>query len=213
MSNNAMSTPANNAMLFLISAPSGGGKTTLCDQVLANNPTMTRAITCTTRAPREGEHHGTDYYFMDPAAFEVRVGAGDFLEHATVHGNHYGTLKSEVMDKLARNQDVLLSIDVQGAATIRTQASQDPALQRALVTVFLAPPTLRTLEERLIRRGKDSPEVIQRRLGAARQEIAHWQSYDYLITSTSVSEDFERFQSIWSAEKMKVFRSNGPKLD
>jgi guanylate kinase len=107
---------------------------------------------------------------------------------------------------------VLLSIDVQGAGTIRQHAESDPRLRRALISIFLTPPSIRTLEERLVRRGKDSPETIQRRLSAARAEIAHWSEYDYLIMSTSVSEDFERFQAIVRAEKMRVSRSSGPQV-
>src|SRR5512137_2732834 len=107
------------SLLILISAPSGAGKTTLCQQLLASHPGMTRAITCTTRDPRAGEQDGVDYYFLDTDSFLKRVQAGNFLEHATVHGNSYGTLKSEVLTKLRRNNDVLLNVDVQGAASIR----------------------------------------------------------------------------------------------
>src|SRR5580765_6347442 len=114
-----------NPLLMLISAPSGGGKTTLCQQLLAARPDMTRAITCTTRPPRQGEQDGVDYYFLDAASFLKRVQAGNFLEHATVFGNSYGTLKSELLSKLRQGKDVLLSVDVQGAATIRARAEED----------------------------------------------------------------------------------------
>ncbi len=144
-------------LLIVISAPSGGGKTTLCEQLLAANPSMTRAVTCTTRAPRPGEKDGVDYYFLDAGSFLKRVQAGNFLEHATVFGNSYGTLKSEVLSKLRQGKDVLLNVDVQGAATIRERAEEDPELKRALVQVFLTPPSLAILEERLKRRGTDSP--------------------------------------------------------
>src|SRR5438093_8568240 len=120
-----------NSLLIVISAPSGGGKTTVSHQILATNPNAVRAITCTTRPPREGEQDGVDYYFLDAASFLKRVQAGHFLEHATVHGNSYGTLKSEVLGKLRQGKDVVLSVDVQGAATIRQQASEDPELKRA----------------------------------------------------------------------------------
>src|SRR5579883_3462447 len=129
-------------LLIVISAPSGGGKTTLCQQLLESNANMTRAVTCTTRAPREGEVDGVDYYFLDAAAFLKRVQAGNFLEHATVFGNSYGTLKSEVLTKLRQGRDVLLNVDVQGAATIRDRAEEDPELKEALVQVFLTPPSL-----------------------------------------------------------------------
>lgn len=127
-------------LLILISAPSGGGKTTLCHQLLAARPGMTRAVTCTTRAPREGERDGVDYYFLNAESFLKRVQAGNFLEHATVYGNSYGTLKSEVLGRMRQGQDVLLNVDVQGAATIREKAQEDQELRRSLVSVFLTPP-------------------------------------------------------------------------
>src|SRR5438309_2724324 len=164
----AMST--TNPLLVLVSAPSGGGKTTICQQLLAARPQMTRAVTCTTRPARQGEKDGVDYYFLDAASFLKRVQAGNFLEHATVYGNSYGILKSEVLGKLRQGKDVVLSVDVQGAATIRQQASEDSELQRALISVFLTPPSLALLKQRLEKRGTDSPAAIQKRLGVARQE-------------------------------------------
>src|SRR6266545_4642009 len=163
-------------LLVLLSAPSGGGKTTLCHQLLGARPEMARAITCTTREPRPGEQDGVDYYFLDADSFLKRVQAGNFLEHATVYGNSYGTLKGEVLGKLRQGKDVLLNVDVQGAATIRQRAEEDPELKRALVSVFLTPPSLAVLEERLKKRGTDSPAAIQKRLGVARQEIAQWKN-------------------------------------
>ncbi|HZV35749.1 MAG TPA: guanylate kinase [Verrucomicrobiae bacterium] len=202
-----MSDAQPNPLLIVISAPSGGGKTTLCKQLLKAHPERTRAVTCTTRPPRKDEEDGVDYYFLDAAAFLKRVQAGNFLEHATVFGNSYGTLKSEVLSKLRQGKDVLLNVDVQGAATIRERAEEDPELKQALVRVFLTPPTLAILEERLKRRGTDSPPVIQKRLGVARQEIAQWKNFDYLIISTSIAEDLRRMESIIDAEKMRVSRS------
>src|SRR5215813_8494238 len=138
-----MSETKLNPLLIVISAPSGGGKTTLCKQLLAANPdTMTRAVTCTTRLPREGEEDGVDYYFLDAASFLKRVQAGNFLEHATVFGNSYGILKSEIVGKLRQGRDVLLNVDVQGAATIRQRAEEDVELKQSLVQVFLTPPSL-----------------------------------------------------------------------
>ena len=165
---------------------------------------MERAVTCTTRLPREGEVDGSDYYFLDATSFLKRVQAGNFLEHATVFGNSYGILKSEVLSKLRQGKDVLLNVDVQGAATIRDRAESDPELKQALVQVFLTPPSLAILEERLKRRGTDATPVIQKRLSVARQEIAQWKNFDYLIISTTIREDLRRMQSVLEAEKMRV---------
>src|SRR5437588_4266230 len=139
--------PMTNPLLVLISAPSGGGKTTLCQQLLAARRQMTRAVTCTTRPPRKGEQDGVDYFFLDADSFLKRVQAGNFLEHATVYGNSYGTLKGEVLLKLRQGQDVLLNIDVQGAAAIRARALEEEELKRALLTVFLTPPPLAVFEQ------------------------------------------------------------------
>jgi guanylate kinase len=201
-----------NPLLVVISAPSGGGKTTLVKQLLAVNPSMTRAVTCTTRAPREGEKDGVDYYFLDAGSFLKRVQAGNFLEHATVFGDSYGTLKSEVLGKLRQGKDVLLNVDVQGAAAIRHQAEDETELKQSLIRVFLTPPSLEILRQRLEKRGTDSAAVIQKRLGVARQEIAQWKNFDYLIISTSIAEDLRRMQAIIDAEKMRVTRSQALEL-
>src|SRR5947199_4041675 len=142
-------------LLIVLCAPSGGGKTTLCQQLLAARPNITRAITCTTRPARPGELDEVDYFFLDAATFLKRVQAGNFLEHTTVYGNSYGTLKSEVLGKLRQGKDVVLNVDVQGAATIREESKEDHELGRALLTVFLTPPSMHVLEERLQKRGLD----------------------------------------------------------
>jgi guanylate kinase len=199
-------------LLVLVSAPSGGGKTTLCHQLLNARPSMTRAVTCTTRAPREGEQDGVDYYFLDAISFLKRVQAGNFLEHATVYGNSYGILKAEVLGKLRQGKDVLLTVDVQGAATIREKATEDPELKRALVSVFLTPPTLAVLEDRLRKRGTDSPAVIQKRLGVARQEINQWKNFEFLVVSTTISEDLRRVLAIVESEKLRSARATAPEF-
>jgi len=199
-------------LLFVISAPSGGGKTTLCEELLATRKDMTRAITCTTRVARPGEKDGVDYYFLDANTFLRRVQAGHFLEHATVYGNSYGTLRSEVLDKLRQGRDVLLNIDVQGAASIRACVEHDEDLQRAFISVFLTPPSLQILEERLKKRGQDSSAVIQKRLSVARQEIAQWRNFDYLIISTTIKEDLRRMVAIVEAEKMRRCRAKPPEF-
>ena len=197
-------------LLLVISAPSGGGKTTLCDAILKSDSNTIRAVTCTTRAPREGETDGVDYYFLEAGDFLKRVQAGNFLEHATVYGNSYGTLKSEVVGKLRQGRDVLLNIDVQGAAAIRAKAMDDEALRSSLVTVFLAPPSLSVLEERLRKRNQDSAATIQKRLSVARHEIAQWKHFDYLIVSSTVSEDLAKARGIITAEKLRHFRARLP---
>jgi guanylate kinase len=199
-------------LLILISAPSGGGKTTLCQQLLRARPDMTRAITCTTRAPRPGEKDGVDYHFFTAAEFLKRLHAGNFLEHATVYGNSYGILKSELLGKLREGKDVLLNVDVQGAATIREQAESELELKRALVTVFLTPTPLTVLEERLKKRGADAIAVIQKRLAVAKQEIAQWKNFDYLLISGTKQEDLRRILAIIEAEKMRSARSQPPEF-
>lgn len=199
-------------LLVLLSAPSGGGKTTLCQQLLQARPDMSRAITCTTRQPRPGEKDGVDYYFLDAADFLKRVQAGNFLEHATVFGNSYGTLKSEVVNKLRQGKDVLLNVDVQGAAFIRARAEEDAELKRSLITVFLTPPSLAILEKRLKKRGTESLATIQKRLAVARQEIAQWKNFDYLIISNSIQEDLRRMQAVIEAEKMRSARAVAPEI-
>jgi guanylate kinase len=199
-------------LLIVISAPSGGGKTTLCQQLLAARPDMTRAVTCTTRDPRPGEKDGVDYYFLDAGSFLKRVQAGNFLEHATVFGNSYGVLKSEVLGKLRQGRDVLLNIDVQGAASVREAALSDPELKRSLVTIFLTAASVEILEARLRKRGADAEAVIQKRLAVARQEIAQWKNFDYLVISESIQADLKRALAIVEAEKMRAARAVAPEF-
>jgi guanylate kinase len=199
-------------LLILISAPSGAGKTTLVNLLLAAKPHMARAITCTTRPPRKGEKDGVDYHFFSAEEFLKRLQAGNFLEHATVYGNSYGILKSELLGKLREGKDVLLNVDVQGAATIREQAAGELELKRALVTIFLTTPSVAVLEQRLKKRGADAEAVIQKRLAVARQEIAQWKNFDYLLVSGSKPEDLRRTLAIIEAEKMRSARSQSPEF-
>ena len=199
-------------LLILLSAPSGGGKTTLSNELLAARPQTTRAVTCTTRPPRPGEQDGVDYYFLDAGSFLKRVQAGNFLEHATVYGNSYGILKAEVVGKLRQGKDVLLTVDVQGASTIRARAMEEAELKRSLVTVFLTPPNLEILEARLRKRNTDDNAVIQKRLSLAKQEFAQWKHFDYLVLSTSIKEDLRRMLAVVEAEKMRSNRATPPEF-
>lgn len=195
-------------ILLLISAPSGAGKTTVCSNLLDKNPRLVRAVTCTTRVPREGEVHGVDYYFLTEEEFLARVDTGDFLEHALVYGRRYGTLKSEVLRWLREGKDVLLNIDVQGAALLRKRAGEDPEIRDALVTVFLTPSTPEELEQRLRSRGSDSDESIVTRLQAAAKEVAASEYFDYLIISHSREEDRRRMELVLEAERLRQHRAS-----
>ena len=205
--------PTASPLLIVISAPSGGGKTTLCEQLLAARPDMTRAITCTTRGMRPGEKDRFDYYFFEPAEFQRRVQAGEFIEQATVFGRSYGILRAELLDKLQLGRDVLLNVDVKGAATIQGRAQTEPELKRALVTVFLTPPSLKILEERLKNRAADPPDVIEKRLGFDRDEIAQWKHFDYLLVSGTKQEDLRRMLVIIEAEQLRVARATLPDFE
>lgn len=197
-------------LLIILSAPSGGGKTTLCSQLLAKHADISRAVTCTTRAPRAEEQHGTDYYFLDQATFASHVSNGHFLEYANVYDNRYGVLESEVVDRLNRGHHVLLNIDVQGASTVRREAAARPSLSRRVVSVFLTPPSLSALKERLLKRASESPESLARRLQEASLELSHWSAFDYLIISTTIAEDLRRMEVILEAEMMRQNRSKPP---
>ncbi len=192
-----MSSAVSSApLLVVVSAPSGAGKSTLIDNVRAALPSASRAVTCTTRKPRDGELDGVDYYFLDEEEFLARVEGGEFLENAVVHGNYYGVLKSELRAKLAEGSDVLLNIDVQGAATIRERAATDPVLSRSLITVFLCPPSLGELEQRLRGRGTDSEEAIARRLAIAKDEMDQAEKFDHSLTSQTREVDVDRLLGI-----------------
>jgi guanylate kinase len=198
--NNSNSQPG---LLIIVSGPAGSGKTTLCERMLAEIPELWRVVTSTTRQPRGGEQDHVDYYFFDHATFEEKIADGHFYEYAHVHGNIYGTLKSEVQDKLAAGTDLLLNIDVQGAAQMRQNAQNDPLLQGRVVTVFIMPRSLEELEQRLRGRATDSEEQIQRRMQVASDEMQQHELYDHTILSGTRYEDFEALQKIYLAEQAK----------
>jgi guanylate kinase len=194
-------------LILLISAPSGAGKTTVAEGLLAAAPNLRRVTTCTTRPPRPGERPGEDYHFLTPEQFAKQVQRHEFLEHATVYGKSYGTLKASVRDLLKAGHDVLLVIDVQGAAAVRREAQADAALARALVTVFLTPPNLTELERRLRGRGQDDEEVIRRRLETARSEAGRWREFQYLVVSSTKENDLARMLNIYHAERLRGDRN------
>ena len=178
-------------LLIVVSAPSGGGKTTLCDALLTEYDNLVYSVSCTTRSPRGTEIDGEDYIFMTDEGFRKRVEAGDFLEHATVHGYSYGTLRDVVVESLREGQSVLMDLDVQGARSIRTLVmtlpESDP-LRRGFVDIFIEPPSIEILRERLEERAEDSPETIQRRLNNAVREMQCRDEFSYRV----VNEELDR---------------------
>jgi guanylate kinase len=184
-------------ILFVVSAPSGAGKTTLVERI-RRTPNLFYSVSCTTRAPRAGEIDGQDYQFLSDADFRERIEKGDFLEHAEVHRDHYGTLREPVVTNLKSGKDVLIDIDTQGAAVIRNCG--DPVIRDALADVFIMPPDLEELRKRLLKRGTETAEQIDSRLATAAREMEHWRDYRYTIISGSVEEDLQRFRQIMEAE-------------
>ena len=190
-------------VLLLVSGPSGSGKTTLCRK-LAREGEAHYSISCTTRASREGEVNGRDYFFMSRDEFDRDVEAGQFLEHAEVHGNRYGTLKSEVLQFLERGTDVVMDIDVQGARQVR--ACDDPLIARSIVDLFVTPASEAELRERLTGRGTDSAEVIALRLKNALEEMRHAGDYTFRLISGDRADDYRQFKSLLVAERLRVSR-------
>ncbi len=198
-----MTTPGH-TLLFIISGPAGSGKTTLCHRLLSEFQNLVRAVTVTTRAPREGEADGRDYYFLSREEFDQKKEAGAFLEWALVHGRAYGTLSSEVSGHFQNGHDVLLSIDVQGMRQIRNRAAETKWLRGHVVSVFINPPSLDELRSRLHRRGSDGEEEIERRIESARQEMKALGEFDYVLETGTREEDFDRIRAIYLAEQMRV---------
>jgi len=166
--------------LFVVVAPSGAGKTSLVAELLRREPRVRLSISYTTRKPREGEAHGREYHFIARADFERMIASGDFLEHANVYGNYYGTSRRWIEEQLSAGEDVLLEIDWQGAAQVRK-------LFAHMVGIFILPPSLAELSRRLEARGKDAPEAIATRMASAREEVSHVLEFEYII----VNEEFE----------------------
>lgn len=183
--------------LYIISAPSGAGKTSLVKALVDTIPGLSISVSHTTRPRRDGEADGVDYHFVDAEAFEAMVAAGEFLEHARVFGNAYGTARSSVEEQLGAGTDVILEIDWQGAQQVRA------ALPDA-VSVFILPPSRRELERRLRARGKDSEDVIARRLREAQSEMSHYHEYDYLVVNDAFGHALEELVAIARARRLRL---------
>lgn len=194
-------------ILCIVSGPSGSGKTTLCRALSASDDQCRYAVSCTTRAPRGGEIDGRDYHFLSRADFETGAMRGDFLEWAEVHGNLYGTLKSSVLDLVGSGRDVLMDIDVQGAALVRKIA--DPAIRDSLVDIFILLSDREEMVRRLSGRGTENAAQMDLRLRNALEEMRHWRDYAYTIVSGSPEEDLRRFRAIIEGERCRTHRMHG----
>jgi guanylate kinase len=183
-------------VLFVVSAPSGAGKTSLLRALIPTDPRLRLSISHTTRAPRPGEEDGVHYHFVDRPAFEAMVAAGEFLEHAQVFDNLYGTAEQSVRAVLGGDLDVVLEIDWQGARQVRARFPE-------AVSVFVAPPSVAALRERLSGRGQDSADVIERRMRDARGELSHFGEYDYLVVNDVFEQALSDLRAIVAAERLR----------
>ena len=195
----ATRAPPASGCLFVLAAPSGGGKTSLVRALLEREPGMRLSISYTTRPPRPGEQDGVDYHFVDEATFKALQAAGEFLEHAYVHGNWYATSATWLRKETEAGHDVLLEIDWQGAQQVRRLIPE-------AVHIFILPPSLASLKERLERRGQDTPEVIVRRLEAAREEMRHCGEFDYVIMNQDFARAVDDLSAIVRAARLTASR-------
>ena len=182
--------------LYIVAAPSGAGKSSIVNAVLARDPNIRLSISFTSRAPRPGERHAEHYHFVDAAEFERMVEAGDFFEHARVHGDWKGTARQSVEPQLASGKDVLLEIDWQGARQVRAKVP-------GAVSVFILPPSRDALEQRMRVRGQDSEEVIARRRAAAREEMSHYGEFDYVIVNEHFATAVDEMCAIFTASRLR----------
>ncbi len=196
--------PQRRGLLIIISSPSGAGKSTLARRLMAWDPTIRFSVSVTTRPPRPGERHGVDYHFIDRPTFARMAAGGELLEHAEVFGNHYGTPRAQVLEAIEEGRDILFDIDWQGGQQIRNSDLADD-----VVSIFILPPSIAALEERLRGRGQDPEEVIARRMAKARDEISHWAEYDYVFVNDDVDCTAERLRAIVTAERWRRSRRPG----
>jgi guanylate kinase len=187
--------------LFVVVAPSGAGKTSLVNELLRRDGRLRLSISYTTRAPREGEAHGREYHFIDRNRFERMIASGDFLEHANVYGNYYGTSKRWIETELAGDNDVLLEIDWQGARQVRS-------LFPEMVGIFVLPPSISELRRRLEARGKDAPETIATRMASARNEVSHVLEFEYIIVNEEFDSAVSDLQAIVRASRVARARQS-----
>jgi guanylate kinase len=190
-------------LMFILSSPSGAGKTTIARRLLEAEDNLAMSVSVTTRPMREGEVEGNDYFFVARPRFDALVGEDAFLEWAEVFGNCYGTPRAEIAEGLAKGRDYLFDVDWQGAQQLSQRAKPD------VVSVFLLPPSIEALEARLRSRGTDSDEVIAGRMERARNEISHWDAYDYVVVNDDVDACFAKVRTILHAERLKLARQKG----
>ena len=182
--------------LYIVAAPSGAGKYSIVNAVLARDPNICLSISFTSRAPRPGERHAEHYHFVSAGEFERMVEAGDFFEHARVHGDWKGTARQSVEPQLAQGKDVLLEIDWQGARQVRSKVA-------GAVSVFILPPSRQALEQRMRARGQDSEQVIAQRLAAAREEMSHYGEFDYVIVNEDFKTAVDEMCAIFTASRLR----------
>ena len=187
-------------LMFVLSSPSGAGKTTLSRRLLAEEEGVAMSVSVTTRKPRPGEVDGRHYHFITESAYADLVAGGELLEHATVFDHQYGTPKQQVMDSIASGHDVLFDIDWQGTRQLAERCRED------LVSIFILPPTLAELERRLRARAQDSEEVVKKRMEKAVAEISHWEEYDYVIVNEDLDSAMAHIRRILYAERFKRWR-------
>jgi len=190
---------SRSGILYVVSSPSGGGKGTLIRRVLDVMPDLSYSVSYTTRAPRNGEVHGREYFFVDRQKFEQMVSAGSFLEWANVHGNLYGTAESQIVAETTAGVDLVLEVDVQGAESVRRLALDS-------VSVFILPPSLETLRQRLLSRGTDTEEQVAIRLRKAPEELSQYELFDYVIFNDEVERASAQLAAIVSAERARRSR-------
>lgn len=183
--------------IIVISSPSGAGKSTIIEKLLEWDENITMSVSATTRSPREGEIDGVHYYFLSKDTFESEIEKKNFVEYAKVFDNYYGTLKKEVENKFSDKKDLILDIDWQGARIVSNQMDA-----KRLVRIFILPPSLKELESRLRNRGTDSDEVIEKRMLKARDEISHFNEYDYIVVNDDLDKAFEEVKSIIIAKRL-----------